>query len=75
MFFLLLLLIINQNVFLYKILLIHKFDAFLFFIAKDTNGDGILFFNFWIVSDFDCRFYVYKIKSLCKIFVSFCDFS
>ena len=46
----------------------YKLDIF---ITKNTNTNGILFFNFVSVSNFDCKFYVPKIKMFSKIFVSF----
>ena len=43
------------------------------FITKDANANIIIFFNFVNVSSFYWKFYVFKIKSFCKIFVSFCN--
>ena len=46
LFFSLLLSIISQHVFLHSIVLIHKLDIFLYFLSKNTNANGILFFIF-----------------------------
>ena len=46
---------------------------FFIFIAKNTNANGILIFDFVNVSYFHLKFYVFKIKSLCRIFIRFCD--
>ena len=35
---------------------------FFVFITKNTNVDGILFFNFVYISNFDWKFYVFKIN-------------
>ena len=46
-FFLFLLSIISQDVFLKKITLIHRLYVFFIFITKNTNANGILFFFFF----------------------------
>ena len=48
---------------------------FFIFIAKKTNAEVIFLSDFVNVSNFDRKFYVFKIKSFCKIFIIFCDSS
>ena len=48
-FFLFLLSIISQDVFLKKITLIHRLYVFFIFITKNTNANGILFFFFFSI--------------------------
>ena len=49
-FFLFLLSIISQDVFLKKITLIHRLYVFFIFITKNTNANGILFLFFFFFS-------------------------
>ena len=45
----------------------------LIFITENVNPDGILFPDSMKVSSFDWKFYVFRIKSFYKIFISFCN--
>ena len=73
--FLFLVLIINQNVFFLTFFWYINWMFSLIFITKNTKADGILFFNFVNVSNFDWKFHVIKIKLFGKIYVSFCNSS
>ena len=53
--------------------LIYRYDFFTHFHSQNTNANEIFFFcNFVNVSNFDLKFYVFKIKLFSKIFISFC---
>ena len=43
----------------------------LIFVTKNANADGIIIFDFMNVSNFDWKFYFFKIKFFSKIFVRF----
>ena len=47
------------------------FMFFFIFISKNTIADGIIFFNFLNISNFDLTFYVFKIKFVAKSFLQF----
>ena len=70
-FCLFLLSILNQQPFLHSIVLAHRLIFFLIFLTKNSNGNRILFFNFGNVSNFNRKFYIFRIKFSGKIFVSF----
>ena len=56
--------------------LIHRLDVFPYFHnQKQLMLMEFFFFNFMNVSNFYWKFYVFKIKSFCKIFISFCNSS
>ena len=54
-FFLLLLSVISQYVFLHNIVLIHRLDAFLYFDSQNNNTNRILSFNLLNVSNSKCQ--------------------
>ena len=64
--------IINQH--LHSNDFIHRLDIFPYFHSQNTNTDRIYFFNFENVSNFYWKFYVFKFKSFCRIFMSFYNF-
>ena len=68
-------LVLNQNVFFLTFFWYINWMFSLIFITKNTKADGILFFNFVNVSNFDWKFHVIKIKLFGKIYVSFCNSS
>ena len=80
--------IIDKNIFFFPFLinkkstcfssqhfLMHRLDIFLIFIIKNANANGTLFLDFVNVSNFDWKFYAFKIKFFSKIFISFCNSS
>ena len=48
-----------------------KWMIFLIFTTKNTNANGKRFFNCVNVSNFDWKYFVFKIKFFRKIFISF----
>ena len=64
-------LIINQDAFLCNVFLIYKLDVFLIFVNKNTNTDGILFFDFVNVSNITGNFIPLKSSFLANLLLAF----
>ena len=65
----------NKSIFFLHNIVYTDWIFFFIFITKNENADGTFFSDFVNVSNFDWMFYVFKINSLSKIFISFCDSS